>query len=128
MCLCVHCYMLLLDRSYGGWYFWVKWWFNLIVNLEWQGQQQLYVIIWVIHSCSSQLLLRIWLLLPLPERLVSLTVKGLCCIYGRSAHRCVTFLSFDYEHSGVRYFVLIIFSLIFNFSHCIFWQDVIHVG
>ena len=33
-----------------------------------QVQEQLYVIIWVIHSCSSQLLLQIWLLLHLPKR------------------------------------------------------------
>ena len=94
VCLCASCYMHLLGLSYEEWYFRVEWWCDLILNLEWQGREQLYVIIWVIHSCSSRLLLRIWLLLLLPDRLVSLTVEGPCCIYGRGTHRCVVVFNF----------------------------------
>lgn len=44
-------------------------------------------------------------------------------------YRRVPFLFFDCEICGVGYyFVLISFSLIFNFAHCIFWQDVIGAG
>ena len=71
------------------------------------------------------MLLRIWLLLLLPDRLVSLTVEGPCCIYGRGTHRCVVvfnffYLTFNYGLCGVRYFVTISFSLIFDFPHYIF--------